>query len=625
MSVLAGILGETASWVQVVIGVGLLIFIHEGGHFLVAKWKGVKVLAFSLGFGPVLWSFRRGDTDYRLSLVPLGGYVKMSGETERPEGGYAPDDYPAKPLGARALIIFAGVAMNALLALVLFAAALLAGVPLLPPRIGGVVPGSPAWRAGIREGDRVLRSDGRDLLEFGDLQHEALRGEPLRLEVDRAGRRLEIVVTPVQDANRGAPVLGVGPGGADDSLVIEPGSPAEAAGFRTGDLIVAVDGVPCTLDRLYSDPLSHSLFFPPSGPLRITLARGGGEAVVSLPPIGTRPRIGLTPFRGEIEAVRPGGPAAEAGVEPGDRPRAVGGTPVSGEVSFRAAVLRAPPGPVEVRVARGESGERTYRAPADAPGRREFLADLLFRSDPAPGRVEVMAGGPRDPSGNASPSPAAAAGLRSGDRILAFAGSPLAGFADIPARVEKAAGKPIPVTWESEAEGRREGHLAPAAFAVFGEAGALLTFPEGLSGQDSREVVRAGSAGELFALTGERFTTTLRGVGSTLSGILTTRVSAKNLGGPILIGQMARGSVQSGLPSFLWLLAILSVNLAVFNLLPIPVLDGGQLALLGVEAVTRRKPSETVVALAQWAGLVVLLGLVGLVFYNDIARLVGAG
>ncbi|MHC4923047.1 MAG: site-2 protease family protein, partial [Planctomycetota bacterium] len=118
---LEGLLGGTFSWAAVILGVGLLIFIHEAGHFLVAKWAGVKVLAFSLGFGPVLWGFQRGDTHYRISWIPLGGYVKMSGENELPEGGYAPDDYPSKSVGVRALIIAAGVIMNAVLGFALFA------------------------------------------------------------------------------------------------------------------------------------------------------------------------------------------------------------------------------------------------------------------------------------------------------------------------------------------------------------------------------------------------------------------------------------------------------------------------------------------------------------------------
>ncbi|MHC4862138.1 MAG: site-2 protease family protein, partial [Planctomycetota bacterium] len=131
----------------VIVGIGLLIFVHELGHFLVAKWNKVRVEAFSLGFGPVLWGFWKGETHYRLSLVPLGGYVKMAGG-DAPTADYESDDpgeFPNKSVPVRIAVYSAGVIMNAITGIVLFIAAFNIGVPLPAPVAGIVQPGSPAW------------------------------------------------------------------------------------------------------------------------------------------------------------------------------------------------------------------------------------------------------------------------------------------------------------------------------------------------------------------------------------------------------------------------------------------------------------------------------------------------
>jgi len=607
----AGVLGEIGTWVQVVVGVGLLIFIHELGHFLVARWAGVKVLAFSLGFGPVIAGFRRGDTHYRLSLVPLGGYVKMSGESELAGGGYAPDDYPAKPVGVRSLIIGAGVAMNAVLAYVLFAAALVVGLPLGPVRLGVVQPGEPAWNAGLRRGDLVLRAGGREVLDFEDIQEAVRAGGPVDLEIERDGAVRTVRVAPVLKPEAVAPAIGVSPdlGGR---LAVAEGSPAHAAGFRSGDAIEAVEGVPVTLSCLLEEPVLALGLLPEAGPARLTLRRGTEFVEVPLEPRGSRPRIGIAPFREQIRAVRPGGPAAEAGFRPGDVPLSVGGVAVQGEHSFVRAVVRAAEGPIEVVVA-GGPGQRTLALPGEGRLRVEALADLWFRSDASETRVEV-----------APSSPAAAAGIPSGARILRVDGAPVAAYGDLVARIRAAGDKPVTIAWAGTDGGGGEATVVPAAYADFFPAAPANLFPDGLSLEDDRPVRRITDVGTVASVAWRRTASTFRQLVAVLQGIFRGSVDRKNLGGPIFIGQIAREAAQAGPGRLLLLLAILSANLAVLNVIPIPPFDGGQLALLSVEAALRRPPSERVVIATQWTGLLFVLGLMVFFVFNDIERILGS-
>ncbi len=144
-----------------VFGIGFVIFFHELGHFMAARAMGVRVEAFSIGFGPRLFGFRRGTTDWKICLIPLGGFVKMAGETAGPNRTGAPDEFASKSVAARSLVISAGVIMNVVFALIALPIAFMIGVPFEAPVLGRVDPGKAAWRAGLRAGDRVLSVDGR--------------------------------------------------------------------------------------------------------------------------------------------------------------------------------------------------------------------------------------------------------------------------------------------------------------------------------------------------------------------------------------------------------------------------------------------------------------------------------
>ena len=246
--------------VSFVVVIGVLILIHELGHFFVARWVGVGVERFSIGLGPVLLRWRRQDTEYCLSAIPMGGYVKMLGEENPLERGGAPPYDPAKafalkPLPARALIVFAGPAMNFVLAVVIFAVVLATiGRPVWPAAIGRVAADGPAAAAGLRTGDLVTAVNGSRVAHWEDFERAvaASDGRALRITVARSGNEESVSVTPrrttVRDPifkeSRDAWEIGAGPQLTPQIGSVNPGSPAEKAGLRAGDQVTAVTGQP---------------------------------------------------------------------------------------------------------------------------------------------------------------------------------------------------------------------------------------------------------------------------------------------------------------------------------------------------------------------------------------------
>jgi regulator of sigma E protease len=181
--------------------VGLLILLHELGHFFVARWVGVRVLRFSIGFGARIAGWRRRDTEYQLSWIPLGGYVKMAGEQrsdEPPKAG----DYTAQPVGTRALIVAAGPVMNYLVALLLVWLMLILGSPGLLPVVGKTVDGMPAAAAGFAPGDRIVRINGQPVRTWPQMSAmiQASPEQPLQIEVRRGERLLSLAVTPAAES-----------------------------------------------------------------------------------------------------------------------------------------------------------------------------------------------------------------------------------------------------------------------------------------------------------------------------------------------------------------------------------------------------------------------------------------
>ncbi len=196
----------TTTIIATIVVLGVLIFVHELGHFLAAKWSGVGVLTFSLGFGPKLFGRKVGETQYQVSVVPLGGYVKMVGEEpgEKIPPELEAKSFSAQPVRRRLAIVFAGPFFNFLFAIAAFAVIFMAGMPTLLPEVGEVKPDLPAAQAGLQKGDRILEVDGTPVKRWEDLAaaiHDS-SGKPLDLKVERAGKTFQVSVTPQVSAQK---------------------------------------------------------------------------------------------------------------------------------------------------------------------------------------------------------------------------------------------------------------------------------------------------------------------------------------------------------------------------------------------------------------------------------------
>jgi regulator of sigma E protease len=233
-----------------VFAIGIIIFVHEGGHFLAAKAFGMRVLAFSLGFGKRIWGFQRGETEYQLAVLPLGGYVKLSGE-EPEEASDDPRDFLNRPRWQRIIVYLAGPAMNVVLSIGLIWALFVAGIDIpalqsIPSVIGEVEVGSPAARADFRPGDRIIAVDGREVDRWQDVAFAVMTsiGRPVPFELERNGLRLHVSATPVQPEGYEFGDIGIFPKLLPKIGQVMPGSPAERSGLLRGDEIRAVDGRP---------------------------------------------------------------------------------------------------------------------------------------------------------------------------------------------------------------------------------------------------------------------------------------------------------------------------------------------------------------------------------------------
>ncbi len=330
--------------------IGPLIFIHELGHLLAAKLVNVKVVRFSLGFGPALAKLRVGETEYRLAPIPLGGYVTLLGATpDEPVGPQEQDRaLRNKPLWARYLVLGAGPAFNLLLPLLLYFAYYLGHTVVAPPIIGTVLDDSAAAASDLRPGDRIVAIEGTDIHAWQEMQ-DRVRVAPereLRIQIERDGVRFDRFVTPRKNVVKNAVgeqesrgLLGVHPWiYAPQVGIIDDESPAYAEGLRTGDIITSINGEPVETVEALERELERSR----DAALRLTYLRptsshdGLGRYLwfdsyhARLLPRRERAQTtGLLPANTFLRKVDPESPAARAGLGPGDRILAVGDRPVT--------------------------------------------------------------------------------------------------------------------------------------------------------------------------------------------------------------------------------------------------------------------------------------------------------
>jgi regulator of sigma E protease len=526
--------------------VGGLVFVHELGHFLVAKWLGVKVLKFSVGFGPRLLWWTVGETEYRISALPLGGYVKMAGDVPGEEP--APEDrgrgfYEQQPW-KRIVIGVAGPLSNFVFPIVLFFFVFLAqnGQLTTGAAVGTVAPGSPAERGQLQPGDRILSiaPPGHGVVPmrwWGDLVDAVSEhpGEHLAFQVERGGKTLAIDVVPdteerfngVEQEKRG--VIGIM--GTWPSAVVAPVAPGAAGPLAPFDEVVKVAGAPVA----HFGEVAKAFAAAGCGSVDVEVRRGPADAraVVALAGVPTCAGSGASVLPVDplisavVSRVEEGSPAAAAGLVRGDVIASLDGRPVR---SFRdLSELESAKAGVPLTI--GLGGGRTLRlVPKEEPGR-----------DPATGEKV----------------PVVVVGLF-GDRV-----SP--GVDVLPVRLQRPLGE-----------------------------------------------LAAEAMGETWRIT--------RVTALGIAGILTGKVSHRQMGSIIMLYDQSREAAARGWGTLLFLMALVSVNLGLLNLLPIPVLDGGHVAAALVEQVTRRPLSMRVREVATYVGLILLGLLMILALRNDIVR-----
>lgn len=270
-----------------IFALGVIIVVHEAGHLLVAKAFNVRVLTFSVGFGKRIWGLQRGETEYRLSAIPLGGYVRLGGENPD-EASDDPREFLNKPRWQRVLVYLAGPAANVVLALLVFAFLFMVGIevmnlPNTPPLIGGVEQGSSAAQAGLRRGDLITTVKGEEVDDWNDVVL-ALIGSPdrpLPLTVRRGGQTVEASVTPkrIPKYDMGD-FAGLVPSIRPQIIQVIAGQPAEKAGFKPGDEIRVVDGRPVADSQAFVEAIAKR----PGLPTRVEITRDGRPLALSVTP-----------------------------------------------------------------------------------------------------------------------------------------------------------------------------------------------------------------------------------------------------------------------------------------------------------------------------------------------------
>jgi regulator of sigma E protease len=290
---------------------GVLIFVHELGHFVMARRIGVRVLTFSLGFGPKILSFRRGDTEYCISAIPLGGYVKMAGETPEDTRTGASDEFLSKSKWQRFQVLVMGPVMNLALAVIVMTLVLLQGakVPAFvdnPAVIGGFDAGAVAQAAGVEVGDRVVSVDDREVDTWRqfELAIATRTNRTVTLGIERGGSRIERQVVPKAIDRFETGSIGVLPVVQPQIADVRKGQPGDEGGLRAGDVVVSAGGEKSpTRERLIELIQAHD-----GTPLTVEVLRAGAPATVTVVPrvIEGSVKIGATITSVELKTIEPG-------------------------------------------------------------------------------------------------------------------------------------------------------------------------------------------------------------------------------------------------------------------------------------------------------------------------------
>ncbi|MGO9600061.1 MAG: site-2 protease family protein [Isosphaeraceae bacterium] len=661
---------ETLSWFlnvfKVLFGLGLVIFFHELGHFLLAKWNGVKVEKFSIGFGPTLLGFRRGETEYVLAAIPLGGFVKMLGEEATDEASRSTDPraYNNKTVGARMAIISAGVIMNVILGLVCFAYAYGKGLPEIPAMLGGVEPASPAYEAGIKEGDEIVAIDGHGELSWSTMQLRvrlSTLGQTLHFDIKRPGREklIGMDIQPRREVGMDWPTIGVMPMTSMQLWYMQPPAgmpslpdypPIESSDDPTAiDTVVAV-GVPGQEPTPVADITSYQrLVARNSGkPLRHVIERrensDDGQGAVKSTFEVTFPAANFVDFGFRlaiepISGIQKDSPADQAGFRKGDRIVKVNGQDDFDPLHLPTRCYESAGKPMSFEVERVSADGSTSRqtlsvTPDDTPPWTVMPAASDALDVPGLGLCYPV----RPHITHVTPdSPAAKVGLKAGDLISSMTIAPPHLVEIFRIKNSKAAPalKPETVTFDE---------TKPAWVKAFwtlqyaSDRAVTMVVNKGSRPVELKAVADPSWSfpwrGVMFMrlfrkVPSQSITAALRrGWDDTIENILNIygsirslilgRVALKGLAGPIRIVQFAYTTARSSVTELVHFLGFLSINLAVINFLPIPPLDGGQMAFLLAEKVRGRPLPESAIIPLTVTGIVLVVCLMIFALFQDV-------
>lgn len=549
-----------------VVLVSSLIFVHELGHFLLAKAFGVKVLTFSLGFGPKVLRLRGRETEYCVGVLPLGGYVRMLEASK--SDAVLPEDrhrtFESLPAYKRVLIVLGGPLMNMVFPVLLYFTVFVGDGPFLPPTVGVVLPGHPA-EGKLFPGDRVLAVNGEEIGTFDELKRIVAKNpaKPITFKVFRDFHQLDVEVvasetlanalsseaeqSPLDNPDERIGTVGIQPSAPAAVIGVVEDSPAYRAGLRTFDLVTNVAGQ--RIDR-YVD-------------LENELSHNRGETV-------------------PVAYLRP----TEVG-------GALGGL---GEMAvFEAGVAALTPLPQGQNLQTLQ--ERTGIESSDLYVSHLPQDSYLYR-----------------------------AGLRPGDKIIRLDDEELPAWSTFRERIWAERDRPHRIEFLSERDGRlRSGTFQMRREDFSDEHG--QNFARYVFGV--RHWVPLAAAGWVehpypvrYALSKaiEETVDVTRYILIGMRRLLQGRLSLDSLSGPITIYEVAGEEGRKGTDYFIWVMALVSINLGLFNLLPIPVLDGGHLLFLAAEAALRRPLPLRVREIAHIVGMTIVISLMAVAFKNDLEK-----
>lgn len=562
---------------------GILITFHEFGHFIFAKMLGVRVLVFSLGFGPKLCGIKIGDTEYRLSAIPLGGYIRMFGETldDQPSDSDKKISFMHQAIWRKSLIAVAGPLFNFILPVMLLFGILVGKEHVFLARVGTILPGSVAEQAGLLPDDKILAIDGRKISSFAEMA-EIVAENPskeLKLSIERIDHHKETrgLLIPIRPEAKPSPNplekdklvgrIGVMPAIEKPMVVVSDWSALKE--LKNYDEIIEIDGVSIPSARALNMALVN--LWPGS---TITARRENGE--------GHKEEFSIKVPNQGLKIV----PMAELVIKKA--------SDIS-ETPNLAALIE------------------TTKAQLLADN-KQLIKNLGVAS--AKGSIERVKEG----------STAASLGLVAKDRIVSINGERLLSSVQMQ---------------QSLLQNSKE----PQVLGVVTQSGELLTlvftlppkFEENLRldadlasifGIELPEVFLEGESiervvGPLEALKRSLIQTysIMAMTGKSIWMLVKGDVPASSVGGPIQLFDVAHQAADKGLAYYLFIMCLLSVNLGLFNLLPIPALDGGHLLLFGIEAIQRKPLTMRTRAIAMQVGFAILLSVMALAIFNDISRL----